>query len=165
MLTHTPTYQSPVVHPIEYAHSFVVLCFVVVISVSQHAHSIYPYPPQLHLLHKSHIASDKYPAIYNFVTEICIQLNISVTKWCIVGYGAGELWHLWIRLVNLLMSTVASMLLLELIQCNWGEWVIKFNSLSGDSRQRGPYKQCTRSLYIGIIIFPHIDNTQYTGHN
>ena len=39
---------------------------------------------------------------------------------------------------------------------------------SGDSGQRGPYslyKQCNHSLYIGIIIFPHIDNTQSTGHN
>ena len=48
------------------------------------------------------------------------------------------------------------------------EWVIKFKCLSGDSRQRGPYNQykpCNHSLYIGIIIFPHIDNTQSTGHN
>ena len=42
------------------------------------------------------------------------------------------------------------------------EWVIKFNGFSGDSGQRGPlspYKPCNHSLYIGIIIFPHIDNT------
>ena len=48
------------------------------------------------------------------------------------------------------------------------EWAIKFNSLSGDSGQRGPYspyKPCNHSLYIGIIIFPHIDNTQSTDHN
>ena len=45
------------------------------------------------------------------------------------------------------------------------EWVIKFNGLSGDSGQRGPYNPCNHSLYIGIIIFPHIDNTQSTGHN
>ena len=47
-------------------------------------------------------------------------------------------------------------------------WVIKSNGLSGDSGQRGPYspyKPCNRSLYIGIIIFPHKDNTQSTGHN
>ena len=52
-----------------------------------------------------------------------------------------------------------------------GEWVIRFNGLSGDSGQWDPYylynpnKQCNRSLYIGIIIFPHKDNKQYTGHN
>ena len=47
------------------------------------------------------------------------------------------------------------------------EWVIKFNGLAGDSWQRGPYspyKPCNRSLYIGIIVFPHTDNTQSTGH-
>ena len=48
------------------------------------------------------------------------------------------------------------------------EWVIKFNGLSGDSRRWGPYNQyklCDHSLYIGIIIFPHIDDAQSTGHN
>ena len=48
------------------------------------------------------------------------------------------------------------------------EWVIKFNSLSGDRGHRGPYipyKLCNHNLYIGIIIFPHIDNAQYTGQN
>ena len=48
------------------------------------------------------------------------------------------------------------------------EWVIKFNGLSGDSGQGGPYnphKPCNYSLYIAIIIFPHIDNPQSTGHN
>ena len=48
------------------------------------------------------------------------------------------------------------------------EWVIKFNGLSEDSRQRGqynPYKLCNHSLYIGIIIFPHIDNPESTGHD
>ena len=40
------------------------------------------------------------------------------------------------------------------------EWVIKFKGLSKDSGQRGPYspyKPCNHSLYIGIIIFSHID--------
>ena len=43
------------------------------------------------------------------------------------------------------------------------EWVIKFNGLFGYSGHRGPYspyKPCNHNLYIGIIIFPHIDNTQ-----
>ena len=59
--------------------------------------------------------------------------------------------------------------LLRKLSCNWSEWVIEFNGLSGDSGERGPYspyKTCTHSLYIGIIIFPHIDNPQSTGgHN
>ena len=45
------------------------------------------------------------------------------------------------------------------------EWMIKFNSLLGDGRHRGPYKPCNHSLYIAIIIFPHIDTTQSVGHN
>ena len=48
------------------------------------------------------------------------------------------------------------------------EWVIRFHGLSGDSGQGGPYspyKPCNQGLYIGIIIFPHIDNTQSTGHD
>ena len=42
------------------------------------------------------------------------------------------------------------------------EWVIKFNGLFRDSGHRGPcspYRPCNYNLYIGIIIFPHIDNT------
>ena len=45
---------------------------------------------------------------------------------------------------------------------------IKFISLFGDRGHRGPYstyKPCNHNLYIGIIIFPHIDNQQSTGDN
>ena len=48
------------------------------------------------------------------------------------------------------------------------DWVIKFHGISWDIGQWGPYnpcKLCINSLYIGIIIFPHINNTQSTGHN
>ena len=40
---------------------------------------------------------------------------------------------------------------------------IKFISLFGDRGHWGPYspyKLCNHNLYIGIIIFPHIDNPQ-----
>ena len=37
--------------------------------------------------HKSHNASDIYPTMHYFVTEMCTYVHISVTKWCIVGYG------------------------------------------------------------------------------
>ena len=30
-----------------------------------------------------------------FITEMCTCVHISVTKWCIVGYGTGALWDLW----------------------------------------------------------------------
>ena len=45
------------------------------------------------------------------------------------------------------------------------EWVIKFNSLSRDSGQRGPYspyKPCNHSLYNGIIIFTRIDYRKFS---
>ena len=44
--------------------------------------------------HKSHNASEKYPTMHLFVTEMCTRVHISVTKWCIVGYGTGALWDL-----------------------------------------------------------------------
>ena len=34
----------------------------------------------------------------------------------------------------------------------------------GHQRPYSQYKPCNHNLYIGIIIFPHIDNTQSTGH-
>ena len=34
-----------------------------------------------------------------------------------------------------------------------------------DRGHRGPYKLCNHNLYIGMLIFPHIDNPQSTGYN
>ena len=48
------------------------------------------------------------------------------------------------------------------------EWVIKFNGLSRtmDIKVHVIHiSPCKHSLYIGIIIFPRIDNTQSTGYN
>ena len=48
------------------------------------------------------------------------------------------------------------------------KWMIKFNNFFRDSEHQGPYspcKPCNHSLYNGIIIFPHIDNTQSGGRN
>ena len=43
--------------------------------------------------HKSHKAVDKYTTMHHFVTEMCKQVHISVTKWFIVGYWTGgALW-------------------------------------------------------------------------
>ena len=45
---------------------------------------------------------------------------------------------------------------------------IKFIGLFEDRGHRGPYspyKPFNYNLYIGIIIFPHIDNPQSTGYN
>ena len=35
--------------------------------------------------HKSHNASDIYPTMRHFLTEMCTPVHISVTKWCLVG--------------------------------------------------------------------------------
>ena len=35
--------------------------------------------------HKSHNALDEYPTMHHFVTEMCMHMHISVTKWCIMG--------------------------------------------------------------------------------
>ena len=45
---------------------------------------------------------------------------------------------------------------------------IKFIGLFENKGHRGPYspyKPFNHNLYIGIIIFPHIDNPQYTGYD
>ena len=45
---------------------------------------------------------------------------------------------------------------------------IKLIGLFGDRGHRGPYSQykpCNHNLYIGVIIFSHIDNPQSTGYN
>ena len=33
--------------------------------------------------------------MHHFVTEMCTHVYISVTKWCIVGYGTDAFWDLW----------------------------------------------------------------------
>ena len=51
---------------------------------------------------------------------------------------------------------------------NLKEREIEFIGLFGDSGHRGPYcpyKPCYYNLYIGIIIFPHIDIPQSIGYN
>ena len=38
--------------------------------------------------------SDKYAKMHHFVTEMCIHVHVSVTKFCIMGYGTVALWDL-----------------------------------------------------------------------
>ena len=45
--------------------------------------------------HKSQNASVPYPTMHHFVAEMCTCVHISVTKWCIVGYGTDAFWDLW----------------------------------------------------------------------
>ena len=57
--------------------------------------------------HKSHNASGKYPT----------HVHISVTKWCIVGYGSDALWDLGNRsIVPVLSSEVDMFSCLHLVQ-------------------------------------------------
>ena len=51
---------------------------------------------------------------------------------------------------------------------NEREREIKFIGLFENRGHQGPYssyKPFNHNLYIGIIIFPHIDNPQYTGYD
>ena len=45
----------------------------------------------VHLLHESHDASDKYSTVYHFVAKMCTHVHISVTRWYI-GYLSDALW-------------------------------------------------------------------------
>ena len=63
-------------------------------------------------------------------------------------------------MVSLLMHKYASLPLNEK-----REREIKFIGLLRGRGHQGPYKSCNHNLYIGIIIFPHIDNPQSTGYN
>ena len=46
------------------------------------------------ILHESQNTPGPYPTMHDFVTEMCICVHISVTKWCIVGYKSDALWDL-----------------------------------------------------------------------
>ena len=37
--------------------------------------------------------------MHQFVTEMCTHVHISVTKWCIVGYGTSAFWDFYNRAV------------------------------------------------------------------
>ena len=63
-----------------YALTMSPLCPLELIEAEWHIYTIDP-------SNKSHNASDKYPTMHHFATEMCTQVHISVTKCCIVGYG------------------------------------------------------------------------------
>ena len=43
------------------------------------------------LSHKSHDSQVPYATMHHLVTEVCVHVHISVTKWCIMGYLSDEL--------------------------------------------------------------------------
>ena len=65
-------------------------------------------------------------------------------------------------------STLIQVMACCLIAPREREREIKFIGLFENRGHRGPYspyKPFNHNLYIGIIIFPHIDNPQYTGYD
>ena len=42
--------------------------------------------------------------MHHFVTEMCTYVHISITKWCIVGYGTGVSWDLCNKSIGLVPS-------------------------------------------------------------
>ena len=72
------------------------------------------------------------------------------------------------RIISTIILRLLHSLNLVAVRLSMGEREIKFTGLFGDRGHRGPYspyKPCNHNLYIGIIIFPHIDNPQSTGCN
>ena len=58
--------------------------------------------------HKSHNALVWYPAMHHLVTEMCTDVHIAGTKWCIVGYGTGASWYLWIRPIPMTQDVICN---------------------------------------------------------
>ena len=81
--------------------------------------------------HHAYSALHKYPTEHHFVTEMCTRVNNSVTKWCSVGYGIGELWDLYNR-SNRLETCLGA--------------VININRCSGD-------KVCYYGVYTLYVIY------------
>ena len=68
----------------------------------------------------------------------------------------------------LLINTGLTINFITNIDIDKREREILFISIFEDRGHQGPYspyKPFNHNLYIGIIIFPHIDNPQSTGHN
>ena len=59
---------------------------------------------------------------------------------------------------------------LKVPSAKWQPFCLGLNGLTAFLRQQtcspcSPYKPCNHNLYIGVIIFPHTENTQHTGYN
>ena len=120
-----------------------------------------------------------YPLLYIFLIfkiEFCQNPLVRLTS---MGYVhiSQDLWAVstWFCLTSTRIP-ITNMEIPIISKWGWGcllflsqrEREIKFIGLFGDRRHRGPYspyKPCNHNLYIGIVIFPHIDNPQSTGYN
>ena len=85
---------------------------------------------QIDPTHKPHSAPVSYPTMHHFVTEMCTHVHISVTKWCIVGYGTGVLWDLCYRSVTWTFVTMVLCGIVCEIRSLLTHWLLgNFNSI------------------------------------
>ena len=75
--------------------------------------------------HESRNASDKYPTMQHFITEI---VRISVTKWCIAGYGIGTLWDYKIGILKALLILVKCPICLPYQLIHYGDVIMDISS-------------------------------------
>ena len=109
------------------------------------------YPISLVLSQRKHIASKLAFHVLIFIKQNIYPFCTGRCTWTILT--TKELFFKQSNFYSCMFYTPSSKTLEILCKI----WVIKFNGLSGDSGQPGPYKPCNHSLQIGIIIFPHID--------
>ena len=116
----------------------------------------YPRRPMIIIIHfGSHVKTRQIQS-YKF-KEFAKYSNFLIKK---MHYTRHTFWSCLIRCVN--MKWIWRVLGRE------REREIKFIGLFENRGHRGPYspyKPFNHNLYIGIIIFPHIDNPQYTGYD
>ena len=87
----------------------------------------------VHPFHKSHNASEEYPTMHHFITEMCTYVHISVTKWYIVGFTTGALWDLWDGSIRSFLTCALDNQAYLVIKChgssNWGAFAVMCESL------------------------------------
>ena len=106
------------------------------------------------------------------VTVLNYQWVEAWAKWQTPCRKHFKMHPLWLKCINFYYSNILCITQAGSGIVNHSSWErereIKFFGLFGDRGHQGPYspyKPCNHNLYIGIIIFPHIDNPQATGYN
>ena len=72
----------------------------------------------------------KYPTIHHF-NRNCTGVHISVTKWCIVGYGTGALWDLWNWSIRFSLANVSC----HILPGECCSWCGQLNSIYSDKHE------------------------------
>ena len=76
--------------------------------------------------------------MHHFVTEMCTRVHISVTKYCIVGYGTNVFWDLWDGSISMVAQHILCInrkTLLAMIE-GWDIRTIKFYISCNALRER-----------------------------